>query len=56
MPTALLAVLALIYPLLVYYGLLHFSAQRVGLALAAILVLRLLLLRKKLGAQLQTSL
>ncbi len=56
MPTALLAVLALIYPLLVYYGLLHFSAQWVGLALAAILVLRLLLLRNKLGAQLQTVL
>ncbi len=56
MPTALLAVLTLIYPLLVYYGLLHFSAQWVGLALVVILALRLLLLRKKLGTQSQTSL
>lgn len=57
MPTALLAVLALLYPLLVYFGLLHFSAQWVGIALAVLLVLRLLLLRKKLGdRQLRQSL
>ncbi|MEZ5538973.1 MAG: hypothetical protein R3E63_03225 [Pseudomonadales bacterium] len=57
MPKALLAILALIYPLLVYYGLLHFSVQWVGIALAVFLAARVLVLRKKLGdEQLKQSL
>jgi len=56
MPTALLAALALLYPALVYFGLLHFSAQWVGIALALVMVLRLLLLRNTTSKQLQTSL
>jgi uncharacterized membrane protein len=48
MPTALLALLALVYPVLVYVGLLHFSPKWVGMAIAALLVLRLLLLQKKM--------
>lgn len=55
MPTALLAVLALLYPLLVYFGLLHFSAQWVGLAIAVLLMLRLLLLHLKLRTTLQKN-
>ncbi|HRF87067.1 MAG: hypothetical protein IPN27_10020 [Cellvibrionales bacterium] len=56
MPNALLAALALLYPALVYFGLLHFSAQWVGMALAVAMVLRLLLLRNSTSKQLQSSL
>lgn len=56
MPTALLAVLALIYPLLVYFGLLHFSAQWVGIAITVLLMLRLLLLQLKLRTTLRKNL
>lgn len=52
MPTALLALLALVYPVLVYVGLLHFSPKWVGMAIAALLVLRLLLLQKKMQREL----
>lgn len=56
MPTALLAVLALIYPLLVYFGLLHFSAQWIGIAITVLLMLRLLLLQLKLRTTLRKNL
>lgn len=56
MPTALLALLALVYPVLVYFGLLHFPPKWVGLAIAVLLLLRLVLLQKKLTAELRHSL
>jgi uncharacterized membrane protein len=45
MATALLVLLTLAYPLLVYFGLLHFSPQWVGAAIAALLTLRLIFLQ-----------
>jgi uncharacterized membrane protein len=45
----LLVLLALAYPLLVYYGLLHFPVKWVALAIAALLLLRLLLLRRQIS-------
>ena len=56
MPTALLALLALVYPVLVYFGLLHFPPKWVGLAIAALLMLRLVLLQRKITAELRHSL
>lgn len=47
LPLILTAALTLIYPLLVYVGLLHFSAQWVGAAIAVLLLARLLLLKNK---------
>jgi uncharacterized membrane protein len=44
----LLVLLALAYPLLVYYGLLHFPAKWVALAIAALLLTRLLLLQRQM--------
>lgn len=49
MPTALLALLALAYPLLVYIGLLQFPVQWVALAIALLLLLRLLLLQQRMS-------
>lgn len=49
MPTALLALLALAYPVLVYVGLLHFPVKWVALATAALLLLRLLLLQQRMN-------
>lgn len=49
-----LALLALLYPVLVYAGLLWFPARWVALAVAALLVLRLWLLRHRLHAAGQT--
>jgi uncharacterized membrane protein len=48
MPTALLALLALAYPVLVYVGLLHFPPKWVGMGIVILLILRLLLLQKKM--------
>lgn len=45
----LLALIALLYPLLVFFGLQHFSLGTVSLALAALLALRLLLIRRQLA-------
>jgi uncharacterized membrane protein len=45
---ALLALLALSYPVLVYVGLLHFPVKWVALAIAALLLLRLLLLQRRM--------
>lgn len=55
MPTALLALLALVYPVLVYVGLLHFSPKWIGMAVAVLLVLRLLLLQKKMQQKFTTD-
>lgn len=45
MPAALLALLALTYPVLVYIGLLHFPVKWVALAIALLLVARVALLQ-----------
>ncbi|MEZ5436236.1 MAG: hypothetical protein R3E67_06850 [Pseudomonadales bacterium] len=56
MPTALLAALALLYPALVYFGLLHFSTQSVGIALAVMMMVRLALLRHNTPSHLKNAL
>lgn len=56
MPTALLALLALVYPVLVYVGLLHFPPKWVGMVIAALLLIRLLVLRRKLTVEMRRSL
>ncbi|MCC7517318.1 MAG: hypothetical protein IT470_08275 [Pseudomonadales bacterium] len=56
LPAILLTLLTLTYPALVYIGLLHFSVQWVGTVITALLVLRLLILRKNLGSEIKTSL
>lgn len=55
MPTALLAILALVYPVLVYIGLLHFPPKWVGIAITVLLVLRVLLLQRKLSADMRNT-
>ncbi len=52
----LLGILALVYPVLVYVGLLHFPPKWVGLAIAVLLVLRLLILQRKLTPGMRQSL
>ena len=48
MPTALLAILALVYPVLVYIGLLHFPPKWVGIAITV-------LLQRKLSADMRNT-
>lgn len=56
MPAALLAVLALAYPVLVYVGLLHFPVKWVAIAITLLLLVRVVLLqlaaRRQRGAPL----
>ena len=52
----MLGLLTLVYPVLVYFGLLHFPPKWVGLAIAALLLIRLFVLQRKLTTHMRQSL